>query len=250
MHRLGASAGSSSQVSPSASNASAAGAADAVVTLGGSCAAAYSLGAAAAAAPPAAPAGPANPVPLGLAAFALTCFVLSVANAGIGFTHVEVVIGLALFFGGLVQLLAGQWSMATGDVFFATLFSAYSAFWCSWAYIVMPSSGVLAAYADAGELRSALGTYLLAWSLFTFMITVAARKTNVALFVTLCFLCLALPLLSAGYFAAPTVDGAPNAQTIAGGWMGLGCSFSAWYTMLSILVTPASAGFSLPNPKL
>src|SRR5881396_3393756 len=53
----------------------------------------------------------ANPAPLGLSAFALTTFVLSSSNAGFLFPAVgvggAVVIGLAIFYGGLVQLIAG-----------------------------------------------------------------------------------------------------------------------------------------------
>jgi hypothetical protein len=214
-------------------------AADAVVTLGG----------ARQPAPPAPAPRPASTVPLGLSAFACTCFVISVANAGLGFTKPDIVIGLALFFGGLVQLLAGQWALAAGDVFAGTVFSAYSAFWLSWAYIAMPASGALAAYADAREARNAVGVYLVAWSLLTFVVTLAARRSNAALFATLCFLSATFPLLAAGSFAAPGVGG-PNALTQAGGWAGFGCAFGAWYTMASILVTEESAGFALPNAKL
>ncbi len=52
----------------------------------------------------------ANPAPLGLSAFALTTFVLSSSNAGFILGQgkgAAVVVGLALFYGGLVQLLAG-----------------------------------------------------------------------------------------------------------------------------------------------
>ena len=51
----------------------------------------------------------AEPAPLGLAAFALTTFVLSVVNAGwLPATVTPVVFGLALAYGGLGQLLAGM----------------------------------------------------------------------------------------------------------------------------------------------
>src|SRR6266851_7158566 len=53
----------------------------------------------------------ANPAHLGLSAFALTTFVLSSANAGFflakGAASGAIVIGLAIFYGGLVQLVAG-----------------------------------------------------------------------------------------------------------------------------------------------
>lgn len=52
----------------------------------------------------------ANPAPLGLSAFALTTFVLSLINLGTrGVAGPSIVIGAAFAYGGLVQLLAGMW---------------------------------------------------------------------------------------------------------------------------------------------
>jgi hypothetical protein len=52
----------------------------------------------------------ANPAPLGLSAFALTTFVLSLINLGTrNVAAPNVVLTLAYGYGGLVQLLAGMW---------------------------------------------------------------------------------------------------------------------------------------------
>ena len=52
----------------------------------------------------------ANPAPLGLSAFALTTFVLSLINLGTrGLHEPNIVVGAAFAYGGLVQLLAGMW---------------------------------------------------------------------------------------------------------------------------------------------
>lgn len=58
----------------------------------------------------------ANPGPLGLSAFALTTFVLSLINAGAGVDPSgpsQVVVGLAIFYGGLVQVNTG-WVFGIG----------------------------------------------------------------------------------------------------------------------------------------
>jgi hypothetical protein len=58
----------------------------------------------------------ANPAPLGLCAFALTTFVLSLINASTRDVNIPgVVVGSAYAYGGLVQLLAGMWEMAVGS---------------------------------------------------------------------------------------------------------------------------------------
>lgn len=57
--------------------------------------------------PPVAPVVIANPGPLGLSGFALTTFVLSLHNAGAGLAATSphgVVTGLAMFYGGIVQV--------------------------------------------------------------------------------------------------------------------------------------------------
>src|SRR3954466_13914043 len=73
-----------------------------------------------------------DPAPLGLAAFALTTFVLSFFNAGlVSDKGVPVVLGLALAGGGLAQLLAGMWECRNNETIIATAFTSYGALWIS-----------------------------------------------------------------------------------------------------------------------
>jgi succinate-acetate transporter protein len=54
--------------------------------------------------------GIANPAPLGLSAFALTTFILSLINLNTrGVGEPNIVVASAFAYGGLVQLLAGMW---------------------------------------------------------------------------------------------------------------------------------------------
>src|SRR5262252_9420026 len=71
----------------------------------------------------------ADPAPLGLAAFALTTFMLSGHNAT--FIPDLIWVGAALFYGGMIQLLAGMWEFRNRNVFGATAFSTYGGFWLS-----------------------------------------------------------------------------------------------------------------------
>src|SRR5579859_7497397 len=72
----------------------------------------------------------ADPAPLGLAAFALTTFILSATNVfGLTTAPVQAVLGFAFFYGGLGQLLAGMWEFRNRNVFGATAFSTYGGFW-------------------------------------------------------------------------------------------------------------------------
>jgi Predicted membrane protein len=71
----------------------------------------------------------ANPAPLGLSGFALTTLVLSLFNAHIITAGSDVVIGLAAFYGGLAQLLAGILEWRAGNTFGYAAFFTYGAFW-------------------------------------------------------------------------------------------------------------------------
>ena len=166
----------------------------------------------------------ADPGPLGLAAFALTTFVLSTFNAGLLSGKLEAtVLPLAFFYGGIVQVLAGMWEFKKNNTFGALAFSSYGAFWLSFAglvKIVVPALLV----ADPGEVDKAVGLFLLAWTIFTVYMTVAAFKTNVAL--TFVFVVLSLT------FLALTISKFGGNASIGklGGWLGLITAALAWYT--------------------
>ncbi len=120
----------------------------------------------------------ADPAPLGLGAFALTTFLLSLVNAGVMDAATEpVVLGVALAYGGVAQMLAGMWEFRKGNVFGATAFTSYGAFWLSfWAYVAFYAKEVPAA--SHGQ---AAGWFLMAWAIFTTLMVIAALRTTAVL---------------------------------------------------------------------
>jgi succinate-acetate transporter protein len=173
----------------------------------------------------------ANPAPLGLSAFALTTFVLSAANAGL-FTGATIVIGLAFFYGGLAQLLAGMWEFRSGNTFGATAFTSYGAFWLAFAALLqfklIPND-------------TALGFFLLGWTIFTGMLLLSALRNNFALIALFLFLFLTFLFLTIGAFG-----GGSSFNTI-GGWLGIITAIIAWYTALAGLLASAKSAFQLPT---
>src|SRR4051794_41547850 len=76
------------------------------------------------------PAPIANPAPLGLAAFALTTFVLSMFNAGLlGAGGEPIVFGLALAYGGVAPVLARVWGVPTRQQVGAAPVGSFRAVW-------------------------------------------------------------------------------------------------------------------------
>jgi succinate-acetate transporter protein len=163
---------------------------------------------------------PADPGPLGLAAFALTTFVLSMFNAGlVSHAGEPVVLGLALAYGGLGQLLAGMWEFRTGNTFGAVAFTSFGAFWLSyWALVAFFVGDIPAAH-----LGSALGLFLIAWGIFTAYMFIASLRTTVATAVV--FFLLAVTFLVLGIGNANGSNGVVE----AGGWVGLATAAAAWY---------------------
>src|SRR5437764_843961 len=115
-----------------------------------------------------------DPAPLGLAAFGITTLVLSIFNAHLVNTAGEtVVLGLALAYGGIAQLLAGMWEFRTGNTFGATAFTSYGAFWISfWAFNQFYAKGIT----NPKVLGHSVGLYLIAWGIFTAYMFVASLR--------------------------------------------------------------------------
>jgi len=174
----------------------------------------------------------ANPGPLGLAAFALTTFVLSMFNSGLVSSGGEpIVFGLALAYGGLAQVLAGMWEFRTGNTFGATAFTSYGAFWLSfWAFVEFFEKDV--PKADAGH---AVGLYLIAWGIFTAYMTIASLRTTGA--VALVFVLLTITFIVLGIGNA----GGNTSIVKLGGWIGLATALAAWYASFAE-VTNATFG--------
>jgi uncharacterized protein len=179
----------------------------------------------------------ADPGPLGLAAFALTTFVLSMFNADlVGKGGEPIVFGLALAYGGLAQLLAGMWEFRTGNTFGAVAFSSYGAFWLSfWAFVQFFEKDVPPA--DAGH---AVGLFLIAWGIFTTYMFVASLRTTAA--ISLVFL-----LLAATFFFLGVGNANASANTIkVGGWLGLFTAAAAWYASFAAVTNSTFRRTVLP----
>jgi len=185
----------------------------------------------------------ANPGALGLFSFASTTFILSMYNVQArGVKIPNVVLGMAIFSGGLAQLLAGMWEFCRMNMFAATAFSSYGAFWLSYATILIPNSGVLAAYADAPkELDNALGIYLITWFMITFLFFLVSLRKSVAFIGLFGFLSLTFALLAAGAWS-----GKPHVTT-AGGALGIVTAFIAYYIgFVELLAAEPLAPMRLP----
>ena len=164
------------------------------------------------AAPPAA-----DPAPLGLAAFALTTFLLSAANAGwMKNASGGAWLGYAFAYGGLIQLLAGMWEFRNRNVFGATAFSTYGGFWIG--------LGLWAKFIPATAAGKDVAWILLAFAIFNTYMLIWSSTLNTAIFLVFLTLEATEIVLFIGGFAGNT------GIVKVGGYIGIITALVAWYT--------------------
>ena len=164
----------------------------------------------------------ADPAPLGLAAFALTTFLLSAKNAE--WTRgTDAWLGYAIAYGGLVQLLAGMWEFRNRNVFGSTAFSTYGGFWIGLGLYV---ELVAHSAKTASEVGNDLGWILLAFAIFNTYMLMWSATLNRAVFAVFLTLEITEILLVIGNWSHWS-----NADQIirAGGYMGVVTAAAAWY---------------------
>lgn len=184
----------------------------------------------------------ADPGPLGLAGFAAATFYLSAVNADLLPKTVESgVFGLAIFYGGIVQLLAGMWEFTKGNTFGAVAFSSYGAFWLAFWYLATKSvPAMVAEKASVTDINHAVGTFLLIWTIFTAYMFIASLRTSAAVAAVFLALTLTFLFLCIGAYSDST------GWTKTGGWLGLVTAVLAWYASFAAVVNSTFKRVMLP----
>ncbi|KAK5659269.1 hypothetical protein OQA88_1361 [Cercophora sp. LCS_1] len=200
----------------------------------------------------------ANPAPLGLCAFALTTFVLSAINLNTRGVNVpNIVVPLALGYGGLVQLLAGMWEMAVGNTFGATALSSYGGFWIAYGILLTPNWNIIgkggpymtdaATAVDPRMNESAVGFFLTGWFIFTTILLLCTLRSTVMFFMLFFTLDLAFLMLSCASYANNSGNMEIYHQlTKAGGGFGMMAAFLAWYNAFAGIADSSNSFFLVP----
>jgi len=156
-------------------------------------------------------------------------------------TGEPVVLGLALAYGGLAQLLAGMWEFRTGNTFGAVAFTSFGAFWLSfWAFVTFYDKGV-----PENEKGKAVGLYLIGWGIFTAYMWIASFRTSAA--VNLVFFLLAITFFLLGIGNANNPMGG---LVKAGGYFGIATAAAAWYASFAAVTNATFGRVVLPVKPL
>lgn len=189
--------------------------------------------------------GVADPIPLGLSAFAFTTAVLGCTYAGFilprGGVGISLVVAAALFYGGIVQILAGMWEFRKDNTIAATIFSSYGGFLVAFGIVFLPGFGIFQALNQAAILHLALGLFFLCWTIFSGVLFLGSLRTNLALLIVLALMFLSYLFLTIGELAGGSV-----VLLVIGGWLGIATALVAWYTALAEMLRSADGAFKLP----
>jgi succinate-acetate transporter protein len=180
----------------------------------------------------------ANPAPLGLFGFAMTTWLLSMANAGLlPSTAIPIVLVMAFAFGGTAQFVAGMMEMVKGNTFGFVAFCSYGAFWWTFALFVQ--------FFHDGVPIAAIGWYLLVWGVFSLALWFCTFTLNRVLFLTFLILTITFFLLAfADLLEAPVLK-------MLGGYGGLITALLAFYLAIAEVINEVRGRTVLPiDPRV
>lgn len=184
----------------------------------------------------------ANPASLGLAGFSLANLLLNIINSGfLAESSIPGVLPLALFAGGIAQLIAAAAEFRRGNTFGLTAFGAYGVFWLSlWAFFTFEQSK----FPTPAAANQTLAMFLLCWFIWTVLVWIASFRVSLVL--NLLFLDLM------GVFAFQAAGfGFDNTTLIrVGGYLGLALSAIGFYAALEIIVNETFGKAVVPNLAL
>jgi succinate-acetate transporter protein len=178
-----------------------------------------------------------NPAPMGLLGFGMTTVLLNLHNAGL-YELNSMIIGMGIFVGGIMQIIAGIQEWKKNNTFGATAFTAYGSFWISLVAIwLIPRSSI---GTDLKSDEVSMGWYLLMWGIFTAFMFIGTLKLNRALQVVFCSLTILFLLLAFGDFT-----GIKTIKVIAG-IEGIFCGLSAIYACVAQVLNEVYGKSVLP----
>jgi hypothetical protein len=168
---------------------------------------------------------------------------LSMINANlVNHNSLTGVLGLALAYGGIAQLIAGIWEFRTGNTFGAVAFCSYGAFWISFYFLVTVGlKGV-----PVKDITSVIGLYLWTWGIFTSLMFFASLRTTGAVAIVFLLLAITFIVLGIGNSALTGTLQSTNGTIKLGGWLGLATAAAAWYAAIAAVLESTYGRTILP----
>lgn len=191
---------------------------------------------------PAAPASRlADPGAWAVTAFATTSFALGMYNAGLlDSGGAAIVLPIAFFFGGLIQIIVAILEVIRGNMFGAVVFGSYGPFWVIYGAV----SSLFKTSVPPANVHSALSLFLAIFAVISFYFFIASLRTDLVLVVVIGLIVIGLGLLSWSEASGQGWAGK------AGGWVTLAFAVIAWYHAAADIIGFTFGRSVLPVGKL
>lgn len=153
--------------------------------------------------------------------------------------------GFALWYGGIVQILAGMWSMKVGNTFEATAFSSFGAYWAAYGFMFLPGTGIRESYANSPPevFQNATGIFLFVWAILAIILTVGTTKSTVTTILMFVFLDIHLLFLAGNEFGHHAEGDYPKR---IGSAFGILSAVMAFWNGAAALWLPSNSHIHLP----
>jgi succinate-acetate transporter protein len=182
----------------------------------------------------------ANPVPVGVAGFALTTFTLGLYTTGKFHMGGETIVFMfAIFYGGIVQGVAGFFSISRGDTFPAVFMTTYGAFWLSFVGLQLYVVPKL----KPNEISQTVTIFLVMWTVITVIFFLSALFTNWV--VVFAFFEFSVTIILLDIATANSITG----LTHVCGYLEMLLAAVAWYIVLAETINGAAERELVPLPK-
>jgi uncharacterized protein len=179
--------------------------------------------------------GFANPVPLGLLGYGMTTVLLSLANASV-YESGTMVLAMAVFFGGLAQVLVSLMAYRNNNMFAVTAFGGYGFLWVTLGFLTIGADK-----GWAGENSgTAMGFYLAMWAVFSLGLVAASAVAPRVLTGVLALTVILLTILAIANWADNSTI------TKIGGWEGVLTGASAVYLAFAFVLNETFRRTVLP----
>jgi uncharacterized protein len=191
---------------------------------------------------PAEPALAGNPLALGFGGMALTVALFGAWNEGRLHTGALIFVGMALFYGGLAQFIAGMWSFRDRNSFYATIFTSFGAFWLGLgALLVIDKVAHLATPMFGGD---GITWFWFCWAVLSTYMWLSSLRVTGAVALTLV---LWAAMFWSLWIGALSGNALGVGWTALGGWLGWGTAVAAGYTSFAEMVNTTMGKVVLPE---
>ncbi|GAA5975520.1 hypothetical protein JCM11641_004296 [Rhodosporidiobolus odoratus] len=196
-----------------------------------------------------------NPGLIGLIAHATTLMLVSVQfMQWRGVTTPAAFVGPLWFFAGTYMLVVSIFTMTKGETFSSVVFATFGSFYWSYAAILTPAFGVVAAFdGDAVAINNALALFLFVYNAAFTCIFLASLRTNICLVIVFFGVIMGVWLLAGSYVELAnlarrglTTSSTFRALSQSGGAFLFISAMSGYYLVLVQMFESVAMPFVLP----